>query len=61
MRKNNIHSGLNIDILTVISIAVIAFIIQNVLHEFVGHGGASVIVGGKIISLSTAYLEHDHS
>ena len=60
MKKGN-PAGLDIDILTVISIAIVAFIIQNVLHEFVGHGGATVMVGGKILSLSTAYLEHDLS
>ena len=50
---------INIDIPTLISISIIAYIIQNILHEFIGHGGAAMLVGGKIISLSTAYLEHD--
>lgn len=47
------------DTLTVFSIAIIAYIIQNILHEFGGHGLTSVLVGGEVLSGSTAYLEHD--
>src|SRR5262249_27183431 len=34
------------DLLTVASIAVIAYAASNVLHEAVGHGGACILVGG---------------
>jgi len=54
-------SDIQIDIPTLISISIIVFIIQNILHEFCGHGVVTLLVGGKIISWSTAYLEHDLS
>ena len=52
-------SFIQLDILSIISISIIVFIIQNILHEFFGHGGATLLVGGKLISLTTAYLESD--
>lgn len=54
-------SDIQVDIPTLISISIFVFIIQNILHEFCGHGVVTLLVGGKIISWSTAYLEHDLS
>lgn len=56
-KKNSVF--IQLDILSIISISIIVFIIQNILHEFVGHGGATLLVGGKLVSLTTAYLESD--
>ena len=52
---------LRLDLLTIISISIIVFVIQNVLHEFIGHGGATLLVGGKLVTWTTAYLDHDLS
>ena len=45
------------DTLTVISIAVIASAITDVLHEAVGHGGACVVSGLHPLALSTVHFE----
>lgn len=58
-KRNKRLSGLNVDNLTLVAITIIVYIIQNILHEFVGHGIATILVGGEIISWSTAYLEND--
>ena len=50
---------LNLDLLTIVSMSIVVFVIQNVLHEFVGHGGATILVGGKLVAWTTAYLDHD--
>ena len=58
MRKSKkSNTFIQLDILSIISISIIVFIVQNILHEFVGHGGATLLVGGKLISLTTSYLE----
>jgi hypothetical protein len=52
-------SGLNSDIITIIALAIIVYILQNILHEYVGHGGACILLGGDPISFSTAYFDCD--
>lgn len=47
----------NYDRLTLGGIAVVAYIISNVLHEAVGHGGLCLLVGGDPTALSTAYFD----
>lgn len=47
------------DIATIAAIAIIAYILGNVLHEGVGHGGTCLLVGGKPLALSTAYFDWD--
>jgi hypothetical protein len=47
------------DWLTLVAIGVVAFLLQNVLHEGVGHGGACLLVGGRPVALSTAYFDCD--
>jgi len=60
MEPNNTSgSSLRLDMPVVISLSIIAYIFQNILHEFIGHGGATILVGGKLVSWTTAYLEHD--
>lgn len=50
---------IQLDLLTLISIAIVAFLLKNILHEAVGHGGACLLVGGRPVSLSTAHFECD--
>ena len=57
IENESTNTALKLDLLSIISIAVIVYIIQNVLHEFIGHGGATILVGGKLVSLTTAYLQ----
>jgi len=45
------------DSLTLASVAVVVYILGNVLHEAVGHGGACLAVGGKPLLLSTVNME----
>src|SRR5438552_549746 len=47
------------DALTVIAVSALAFIASNVLHEGLGHGGACLLVGGKPLSLTAVYFDHD--
>lgn len=45
------------ELMTVTSIALIAYAVSNVLHEAVGHGGACIILGGKPLVLSSLHFE----
>lgn len=45
------------DTLTIVGIALIAYILASVLHEGVGHGGACLATGGKPIMVSTVAME----
>jgi hypothetical protein len=45
------------DPLTIAGIAIIAYILANVLHEGVGHGGACLVAGGKVLVISTVHME----
>lgn len=47
------------DTLTVVAIALLAYVIADVLHEAVGHGGACLLVGGRPLVLSTVHFECD--
>ncbi|MGC9366893.1 MAG: hypothetical protein ACP5FK_07615 [bacterium] len=58
-KENSRVTSIKVDTLTLIAISIIVFTVQNVLHEFGGHGIATIILGGEIISWSTAYLEND--
>ena len=42
---------------TVAGIAVTAYILASVLHEGVGHGGACLLAGGKVLVISTVHME----
>src|SRR5689334_15689946 len=41
------------DALTIGAIAVFAYVIATMVHEGLGHGGACVLTGGKLIYVST--------
>src|SRR5580700_1545893 len=45
------------DTLTITGIAIIAYILASVLHEGVGHGGACLVDGGKVLVISTVHME----
>jgi hypothetical protein len=45
------------DALTIAGIAIVAYILANVLHEGVGHGGACLVAGGKVLAISTVDME----
>lgn len=47
------------DLLTIVAIALLAYVIGDVLHEAVGHGGACLLVGGRPLVLSTVHFECD--
>jgi putative intracellular protease/amidase len=47
------------DALTIVAIALLAYVIGDVLHEAVGHGGACLLVGGRPLVLSTVHFECD--
>ncbi|MDB4946961.1 MAG: hypothetical protein JWP97_6495 [Labilithrix sp.] len=49
------------DLLTVAAIGVLAYVVSNVVHEGLGHGGACLAVGGRLEGISTAWLECDRS
>ena len=52
---------LSLDLLTILAIGVVSFIIKNVLHEALGHGGTCVLVGGAPLVLSSAHLDCDYA
>jgi len=45
------------DALTVGSIGILAYMLGNVLHEAIGHGGACLLVGAKPLVLSSVHFE----
>ena len=59
MSASTKKSKLSLDLLTIFAIGVISFIIKNVLHEALGHGGACLLVGGTPLVLSSAHFDCD--
>jgi hypothetical protein len=52
------QSGVSLpDLLTVTTIALVAYAASNVMHEAVGHGGACVALGGKPLVLSSVHFD----
>jgi hypothetical protein len=45
---------------TIVAIGLVAYIIADVLHEGLGHGGACLLSGGKPLVLSTVHFECSH-
>jgi hypothetical protein len=46
-----------LDALTVGSIGILAYMLGNLLHEGVGHGGACLLAGAKPLVLSSVHFE----
>src|SRR5690606_35165775 len=53
------RSRYELDLPTVVAIGVAAALVQNLAHELVGHGGATLLVGGDPIAVSSAYWDYD--
>lgn len=51
--------GPALDLLTLVSMGVVAYGLANITHEGLGHGGACALVGARSVALSTAYFECD--
>jgi hypothetical protein len=51
------NANRNIDLLTILAIGIVSFIVKNVLHEALGHGGACLLVGGQALTLSSAHFD----
>lgn len=47
------------DLLTVAAIGMVAYLIANVVHEGVGHGGTCLLVGGRAEAVSSAWFDGD--
>jgi hypothetical protein len=45
------------DVATVLAIGMIVYLIKNVVHEGLGHGGACLLVGGKPVAISSAWWD----
>jgi hypothetical protein len=45
------------DALTIAAIAIVTYILGNILHEWVGHGGACLVTGGKVLMISTVDMK----
>lgn len=50
---------MTLDRLTLVAIAVLAYTTANVAHEFVGHAGACLAVGGRPLAVSAIHFEGD--
>jgi len=47
----------SLDVLTITAIAVFAYMLDNILHEGLGHGGACVVTGGQPLVISSVHFE----
>jgi hypothetical protein len=45
------------DRLTLVALGVLAFVVADVSHEAVGHGLATLAVGGRLVLLTTCYVD----
>ena len=52
-KQNNVH------IPTLIAISLVAWALVNILHEIVGHGGASIMMGVPVKAVSTTTISMD--
>jgi hypothetical protein len=46
-----------LDIPTLLAIGMVAYLVKNVVHEGVGHGGVCLLAGGKAIGISSAWWD----
>ncbi len=45
------------DVATVLAIGMLVYLVKNVVHEGVGHGGACLLVGGEPLGISSAWFD----
>lgn len=57
MKQQDSISTPPLDALTVGSIGILAYMLGNVLHEALGHGGACLLVGARPLVLSSVHFE----
>jgi hypothetical protein len=50
-----------INLLTVGAIAVVAYLLSAFIHEAIGHGLTAFLVGAKVVQITNAYVETDHT
>lgn len=50
---------ITLDIPTIMAIGIVVFILKNIIHEALGHGGACWLIGGKPLMLTTAHFDYD--
>jgi hypothetical protein len=50
-----------LDLPTLIAIGVVVYVLKNLIHEALGHGGVCVLVGGEPIAVSSAWWDADYA
>ena len=50
MNTSTKSNNLSIDLLTILGIGIVSFILKNVIHEELGHGGACLLVAVHLLS-----------
>src|SRR5271170_5316429 len=53
----NMNSRSNL--VTVISVACVAYALASIAHELIGHGLASLLTGVKIVSFNTIFMQNE--
>ena len=49
------------DLWTVMAVGMLVYLVKNVVHEGLGHGGVCVLVGGEPIAISSAWWHGDYT
>src|SRR5271167_4321145 len=55
--KASEHPDNSIDRPTLVAIAIVSYVLADILHEAVGHGGACLLAGCQPVVLSTVHFE----
>jgi hypothetical protein len=53
------NSAPRVDRLTLVSIAVVAYALANLVHEGLGHGGTCIALGGHLLAFSAVHAQCD--
>ena len=56
-----VEAGTKIGLLTVGAIAVIAYLLSAFIHEAIGHGLTAFLLGAKVLQITNAFVETDHT
>ncbi|MGH8005201.1 MAG: hypothetical protein ACRECJ_10820 [Limisphaerales bacterium] len=54
-------SEAKIDLLTVAAIAIVTYLLSAFIHEAIGHGLTASLLGAKVLQITNAYVETDHT
>ncbi|MGE5692158.1 MAG: hypothetical protein ACM3YF_00070 [Candidatus Zixiibacteriota bacterium] len=49
------------DLLTVAAISVLVYLLSAIIHEAVGHGLTAFLLGAKVLQITNAFVETDHT